>query len=265
MPRVNNCCTSIVLYVDPMELLSVEMKKVVELHAKTQIPDCDYCSEANPEQFYNACPTHKACNRCHFKPEAICNRHTGICKVEGCSHAVADFPLQPDERLAKNNKIHKELTEAMKTAVQFEHEKSRGKEQQLSIAKDAAVAEKARADQAARNLVEVQRELQEAQEAAAAAQAAAAAPPRVTGVKRIRDCETEEEKEKIRKENREKSDLAKERKRKLATFDEIERAGRLAQAKLDAISRVGLSAAQISAIRDAEIAFEEAEEDEDEC
>ena len=140
MPRVNNCCTSIVLYVDPMELLSVEMKKVVELHAKTQIPDCDYCSEANPEQFYNACPTHKACNRCHFKPEAICNRHTGICKVEGCSHAVADFPLQPDERLAKNNKIHKELTEAMKTAVQFEHEKSRGKEQQLSLSPPAAGA-----------------------------------------------------------------------------------------------------------------------------
>jgi hypothetical protein len=267
MPRVNNC-TSIILYIDPMEFLSVEMKKVVELHAKTQILVCDYCSEKNPVQFYNACPKHKACNHCHSKPEMICNRRNGICLVKGCSHAVANFPLQPDERLAESNKIHNELTEAMKTAVQIEHEKFRGKEQELSIAKDTATAEKARADQAARDLVEAQRELQEAQEAAAqeAAAQAAAAPPRVTGGKRIRDCETEEEKEELREEKRAKRDLAKERKRKLETFDEIERAGRLVQAKFDAISRVGLTADQISAIRDAEIAFEEAEEDdEDEC
>ena len=260
MPRVNNC-TSIVLYIDPMEFLSVEMKKVVQLHAKTQILVCDYCSEQDPEQFYNACPKHKGCNHCHLKPEMICNRHTGICLVKGCSHAVANFPLQPDERLAESNKIHIELTEAMKTAVQIEHEKFRGKEQELSIAKDTATAEKARADQSARELEEAQRELQEAQDAAAQA----AAPPRVTGGKRIRDCDTEEEKEELREEKRTKRDLAKERKRKLETFDEIERAGRLVQAKFDAISRVGLTADQISAIRDAEIAFEEAEEEEDEC
>lgn len=213
MPRSNNC-TSIILYVDPFEFLSVEMKKVVQLHAKTQISSCDFCSEQNPITFYNACPKHKACNKCHDKPGFICNRHTGMCRVKGCKHKVAEFPLQPDERLTESNQIHTELTDAMKNAVQIEHEKFRGKEQELSVAKTAATAEKARADQAALDLEAARVELEAAQAAAAAAEAAAAAAaataaaaaqPRGRGTKRTL---TDEEKE----ENRAKRNLAKQRK-----------------------------------------------------
>lgn len=200
MPRSNNC-TSIILYVDPYKFLSVEMQKVVDLHAKTQISRCDFCSKQNPIRFYNACPKHKACNKCHDQPQDICNRHTGMCKVMGCELTVAEFPLQPDDRLTESNQIHAEITEAMKTAVQIEHEKFRGKEKELSVAAAAATAEKARADQAALDLEAARVEL----EAAQAATAAAAAQPRGRGTKRTL---TDEEKE----ENRVKRNLAKQRK-----------------------------------------------------
>lgn len=198
MPRANNC-TALVLYIDPMEFLSVEMKKVVELHSKMQILTCDYCNEQNPDTFYNACPQHKACSNCHDKSGFICNRHTGVCRVKGCKHTVAEFPLQPDERLSTSNKIHNEITEAMKTAVQFDHEEFRGKEQELSIAKGIATAEKARADKVTLDLEAARLELEEAQAATPAA------PPRGRGTKRTL---TDEEKE----ENREKRNLAKQRK-----------------------------------------------------
>jgi hypothetical protein len=272
-----NACTTLTRYIDQFAFVTEQWKKAVEAHQAQDRNFCEFCNEVKPTEFYNACPLHKACNKCHATPSMLCRRGGSMCKIAGCTHQIAPQPLQRDLHAEKMAKLHAQVTEDMRFAFDNDQTKNEESKAALREAKNAAAAEKVRADAAA-SLAASEKLRADAAEAAAAAAAAAAAeaPPRRTGGGRaaMDDLTPEEQEERMFK----KAEAARKRaetKRKLAEHGELveqcaelERALKRAkrvESAFEAVKRVGLSEAQTwaaekAARADAESSADEASE-----
>ena len=240
MPRatayMTNTCTTLALYIDQIEFISVEMKKAFEHIDEIAVGTCAYCGNARPKMFFSGCPLHRACEMCHFVEETVKTK-AGKCAVRGCKHTACWPPLR-DLVLEGTQKSLKLFEEKAKHGFEIEKTKHDGLKAELRIAKDAKQA-------AETALANVANAMQVADDAGVPM--AAAAPAR----KRIRDCETEEEKEEMRAERREQQAAAKAKRFKLDNYDQLKK-------QFDAIVAIGLTPEQEAAR--ARVAPMEAEE-----